>query len=493
MRLAGYIRVSRVAGREGDSFISPSVQRERIAALAAAHGNTVAAWFEDLDQPGSRWERPSFQAALELVEQGGADGIACATLDRFARSVVDALRAVQRLDEAGGHLVIGDLGLDTSTPAGRMVRTVLLAFAEFQLDQIRAGWDTAKQRAVERGVHIASRVPPGYRRADDGRLEPDPQVAAVIAAVFDQRAAGASWPHLARLLNAHGVRGHLGGDWTAQTAARLIRRRVYLGEARQGDHVNPAAHEPLVTEAVWEQANTARRQAFRGQPRLLSGLARCAGCGYVLRGAGTRGTPTYACRVQHGGGVCPEPVSVKIALLDAHVEEVFLAGLREGPRARADESGDLAALEEQVAGAEAELAAYRDANLVSVIGADAYRDGLAARARTVDEARDRLLEQRRVVKLPRRGGRLVDEWAGLTVVERRAILTAGLDAVMVRRHRSGDLVADRVSVLWAGEAPAWLPRQGRLGRVRGFVFPRDGEPAAGVAGLEDAAPGGADP
>jgi len=34
MRLIGYVRVSRVAGREGDGFISPTVQRERIEAFA---------------------------------------------------------------------------------------------------------------------------------------------------------------------------------------------------------------------------------------------------------------------------------------------------------------------------------------------------------------------------------------------------------------------------------------------------------------------------
>jgi hypothetical protein len=36
----GYVRVSRVAGREGDSFITPQAQRERIEAAAAGAGAT---------------------------------------------------------------------------------------------------------------------------------------------------------------------------------------------------------------------------------------------------------------------------------------------------------------------------------------------------------------------------------------------------------------------------------------------------------------------
>src|SRR5436309_2703997 len=98
MRLIGYVRVSRVNGREGDSFISPTVQRERIEAQALASGNTVVDWQQDLDQPGTKYERPGFQAALEAVERGEADGIAVAALDRFARSVPDAAVALRRLE-----------------------------------------------------------------------------------------------------------------------------------------------------------------------------------------------------------------------------------------------------------------------------------------------------------------------------------------------------------------------------------------------------------
>ena len=41
MQLIGYIRVSLVAGREGDSFISPGVQRDKIMKYAELHDNEV--------------------------------------------------------------------------------------------------------------------------------------------------------------------------------------------------------------------------------------------------------------------------------------------------------------------------------------------------------------------------------------------------------------------------------------------------------------------
>jgi len=52
MRLDGYIRVSRVGGRSGDSFHSPDLQREAIQGWAAAHGHEIVQWHEELDESG---------------------------------------------------------------------------------------------------------------------------------------------------------------------------------------------------------------------------------------------------------------------------------------------------------------------------------------------------------------------------------------------------------------------------------------------------------
>ena len=40
-RVVGYVRVSRIGGREGDSFLSPTLQREQIAAVALREGLEV--------------------------------------------------------------------------------------------------------------------------------------------------------------------------------------------------------------------------------------------------------------------------------------------------------------------------------------------------------------------------------------------------------------------------------------------------------------------
>jgi hypothetical protein len=81
----GYIRVSRRAGRERESFISPEVQRKKIADWAALHDVEVVNWWEEIDQFGAKLERPLFQQALARCEAGETGGIIVARLDRFAR------------------------------------------------------------------------------------------------------------------------------------------------------------------------------------------------------------------------------------------------------------------------------------------------------------------------------------------------------------------------------------------------------------------------
>lgn len=479
VRLAGYIRVSRVAGRKGERFISPTSQRDRIRALAKANGHRVVSWHTDLDQSGGRIDRPGLEDALAAIEQGDADGIAVAYLSRFARSGLGFHQAILRLERAGGELVIGDLGVDTSTPAGKLVRNVLVAIAEFELDRARDAWHEAKSRAVRRGAFVAS-TPVGYDRTDDGRLVPN-AAAAAIRDVFLGRIAGQTHGQLAAMLNERGVRPRKANQWTPQAIPALLRVRAYLGETRNGTVVNAEAHEPVVSLAEWTAAQ-APGVGRAGARYLLTGLARCAGCSHSLRVVQSGARASYSCRRWHGGGQCPVPAYATVALLDEFVEHVVVDAIRGGFLARAHEGADAEVAADRLRAAETERDAYRDLNAASVIGRDAYLEGLEHRQRAVDAAREELARAaaRRVPVVG--AARLADRWAGLSIDQRRGYLRASMDLVAVgRSHESRDL-ADRVRIFWRGEGPAGLPGPGRPGVVR--ALPLDAPVDAGRFGTE---------
>src|SRR6478609_1004034 len=187
----GYIRVSRRGGREGESFIAPEVQKKKIAAWAKLHEVEIVQWWEEIDQSGAKLQRPMFQEALARCERGETGGIVVARLDRFARSAVDALESIKRLNEAGARLVSVEDNFDGSTPMGRVAIGILSLIAELELERIKENWGSAVNQAVKRGVHISARVPAGYRRDKEGRLLRKEPAASAVAELFRRRAVGA--------------------------------------------------------------------------------------------------------------------------------------------------------------------------------------------------------------------------------------------------------------------------------------------------------------
>lgn len=442
MRLAGYVRVSRVAGREGDSFISPALQREQIAALAKARGHEIIEWIEDLDESGGKWERPGFQRVLQMVETGEADGIAVAKLDRFARSVKDALSAIERIEAAGGELISVADNLDTTTAIGRAMLKIILVFAELERERQRESFRDSVTRAIGRGIHISTLVPTGYKRGPDRRLLPDAH-ANTIRQVFLRRASGESWASLARFLDKQIPRE---GAWTKTTIAKLVRNRAYLGEAHQGKIVNPDAHKPIVSRAEFEaaQSEAAAPRAQRSGS-LLSGILACASCGGPL----TRKTANdYGCRARRSNGVCLNPVTVTLGRADAYVEQVFLDWAREQTVTldAAQRDDDLQTALERLEAVETELALYRDTNLVSVIGREAYVAGLHQRALEVDDARKRLADAHTTLPLSHYDAASI--WPELSTREKRALIESVIEKVVVSSSTSRTPVSERLLVVW---------------------------------------------
>ena len=431
-----------------------------------SRGHTIAKWHEDLDESGAKAERPGFQDALARIERGETGGIAVAKLDRFSRSVRDAANALRRIDDAGGVFLSADDGLDTSTPIGRFALNMMFAIAELEWERRRENWATARRKAVERGVHIASRPPTGYDRDDAGRLVTN-KYAPKVRKVFEARAAGASWSELAAVME--GVPSPFGSTtWANRSLWHLLRNRAYLGEARSGEFVNPDAHEAIIDEALFDKA---QREPVAPSPRhgesLLAGIVRCAGCRYALKpdrmkpkyedGERVR---IYRCRGTRSVGKCPAPVAVMGRVIEPYVEQAFLEQFADVGGVGADRDADLDAAQAELA----EAYEQRDAFLALTID-----DPEAAQAE-LDRRQDRVrMAQARIDELAgplaQQDFALDVEWPELPTSEKNALLRAGIDAVFVRRapHRGTSPIEDRTAILWNGEGPDDLPGPGRRG------------------------------
>jgi hypothetical protein len=399
-----------------------------------------------------------FQEALARCEQGETGGIIVARLDRFARSAVDALESIKRMNEAGARLVSVEDNFDGSTAMGRFAIGILTLIAELELERIRAGWAIAVSEAVGRGVHISAWVPTGYRRDDTGRLQPAEPAASVVAEVFRRRAVGASYTALAAFLESEGVSPSTGNPhWSVAGVAGLVRNPVYLGQARSGHVVNDDAHPPLVSRAEWDAAQTGRTLLH---PRhgesvatqaLLGGLIRCASCAHTLKisasttHAGHR-YPTYFCRGRYATGLCQARATIKASTVDRYVEDQVLIALRAdgGPLAQAVQAGEqLDAASRAVQDAEHELDLYvTNPQLLTLLGEARFIEGAEARQHALDAAREALAElhQHHQLAAELTDGSLLDAWPSLTTQEKRRLLHGLLERVILQRSAARDLV-----------------------------------------------------
>jgi DNA invertase Pin-like site-specific DNA recombinase len=201
---ARVVAVTRVSTSEqADSGAGLAVQRATIEAAALARGWEIVAMLEDAGVSGGTLERPGLKAAIAMIECGEADTLVVAKLDRLSRSMLDFSTLMERARKRGWSIVALDVGVDTGTPAGEMLASVLASFAQYERRLISQRTKDALAVKRAEGVKI------GRPRA----LSDD-----IVARVVALRAQGLSYERVARQLNDAGVpTAHGGARWYGAT------------------------------------------------------------------------------------------------------------------------------------------------------------------------------------------------------------------------------------------------------------------------------------
>ena len=135
----GYARVSTT----GQAQHGNSLEDQRV--LLTEAGATKV--YEDV-YTGTKEDRPKLRALLNDLKAG--DTIMVTKLDRLARSTKGGIEIIDEIVGKGCTLHILNMGVFNDTPTGRLMRTMFLAFAEFERDmnveRTKAGKEIARQR-----------------------------------------------------------------------------------------------------------------------------------------------------------------------------------------------------------------------------------------------------------------------------------------------------------------------------------------------------------
>lgn len=170
MKIAIYARVSTNNGQD------PEMQLRELREYCQRRAWEISQEYVDVGISGAKEKRPQLDKLLADAHRRYFDVVVVWRFDRFARSVSHLLRALENFRSLGIEFVSLSEQVDTSTPTGKMIFTVLGAVAELErsliAERVRAGLRNARAKGKKLGRP---------------RSIPDPGV------ITRLRAQGASW------------------------------------------------------------------------------------------------------------------------------------------------------------------------------------------------------------------------------------------------------------------------------------------------------------
>ena len=352
--------------------------------------------YQDRGYSGKNTNRPAFQRMMEDVERGLIRTIIVYRLDRFSRSIADFGRLWEILRQHHVEFVSINETFDTSTPMGRAMLNIIMVFAQLErettAERVR---DNYYQRA-RLGAWPGGPAPYGFSigklPGPDGHVSPGllpNDQAAVVEGIFHRYAQpGASLGSVARALNADGIPAARRATWDNVALSRILHsplyvmadEDVYLYYQAKGlnfanrleefdglhagmivgkrdrsagkyqdlkdQHFSLSTHYGLIPSALWLQCQyklEANRQlggAGRGRHTWLSGLLKCACCGYSVKVNRDRDQYYLVCSGRSNLGLCDASIRVGLRELEASVEVELERLLAECPDTQADGPDD---------------------------------------------------------------------------------------------------------------------------------------------------------
>jgi len=210
MKAALYARVSTANNGQ-----DPEVQLREMREYVARRGWEPAGEYVDVGISGTKEKRPQLDLLLAEAHRRRFDAVVVWKFDRFARSVSHLLRALETFQALGIEFVSLTEGVDTSTPAGKMIFTVLGAVAELErsliVERVKAGLRNAKAK--------------GKRLGRPPRVLSDSRIASL-------RARGCSWRTIARSLGCSARTARRAWQKASKRFCHTVRDETEVGSAQ---------------------------------------------------------------------------------------------------------------------------------------------------------------------------------------------------------------------------------------------------------------------
>ncbi len=311
-RCAIYTRKSSEEGLEME-FNSLDAQREACQAYIASQRSE--GWVELPDRyddggfSGATLERPALKRLLADIEEDRVDVVVVYKIDRLSRSLMDFARLVEVFDRNNVTFVSVTQSFNTTTSMGRLTLNILLSFAQFEREVIGERIRDKFAASRKRGIWMGGSVPLGYAVRDRKLLVEDTEAAFVQLG---------SATKIARALASERVTTRRGKPIDKLFLHRLLRNRVYIGDAVHKGTAYPGEHAPIIDQALWDRVHAILRESPRSRAAHTRAETLALLKGLLFGPTGAAMSPTHTRRgaklyryyvsqsvLKSGAGACP--------------------------------------------------------------------------------------------------------------------------------------------------------------------------------------------
>ena len=248
-----YTRVSSRNQADAD-YSSLETQRERLEAYCRSQDDyTIYRVYEDGGYSADSLDRPALKEMLRDIREGRLNCVLTYKIDRLTRSVKDFHQLMDVFDRYAVKFVSVTQSLDTQNPMGRLLRNILLDFAQFEREMTADRTRDKMYQRAEKGLWNGGNVPYGYR-AENKRLMVNAQEAERVRFMFHRFADAPSLARLRDELHRRGWYTRSGKPWSKTALDQILRNPVYCGLVRFNEERFKGEHEALIEESCIQES-----------------------------------------------------------------------------------------------------------------------------------------------------------------------------------------------------------------------------------------------
>jgi len=285
LRCAIYTRVSTDNQAEVE-FNSCEAQKEKIRSFIKSQENMeIFRIYSDPGFSGVNLNRPALNEMLNDIKQHKINLVISYKIDRLTRSPKDFYQLIELFEKYGVDFISVTERFDTSTPSGRLLRNIMLTFAQFERELASERTKDKMLQRANKGMWNGGIVPFGYR-TENKKLVIDEKEAKIVKNIYENYIASGSLAKVYNELKNKGIKDRKGLSFSKSNIYYILRNIIYTGKIRYAGMVYQGVHQPIISGDVFNLAQEIHKKKkrvmrlYKDYP--LAGLVKCKECGSYM-------------------------------------------------------------------------------------------------------------------------------------------------------------------------------------------------------------------